>query len=653
VINDEQEVFYDIGVRLKGSFVGRNVPRVGFSVAFDPAQLFRGVFDTVAIDRSQGVNIGQGEILTKHMASHAGGIPNMYDDLVHFIAPRAQDTSQAQLRMAAYNTIYLDSQFDHGSAGPMYEMETPRYSALTGTSDGTVEGIKLPGSGYIHLDLADRGTDPETYRWWLLQANNRTEDDYSRIIPMAQAFSLTGASLDTQTQQLMDVDEWMRTFAFESLVGVGDAYFTGGNEHNFRLYVRPADQKVLALPWDWDSSFNLSYSARLVGGANLAKIVNLPNNLRAYYGHLYDIISTTFNTAYMSRWTSHYGQLANQDFSNILSYIGNRASYVMGQLPTATSFAITSNNGNNFVTNSSQILLSGTAPIQINTIQVNGITYALNWSTLTNWSLTLPLRTGTNSLLVAGLDGQGLTNATDSITVTNLGAGAPLPVIVNEWMANNAGPDGLADPLDGLFKDWFELYNPNPTNINLSGFYLTDDLALPTEWRIPTNTIIAGHGFLLVWADNKTNLNALSTNGDLHAPFQLSKDGEAIGLFAPDGMAVQSAVTFGPQMQNISQGRFPDGDANAVYFMGQFTPRFSNTLPPLHFTGISVMNGLAVLEWEAIPAMTYRLQYKTNLSDAAWVDIAPDVVASGKSIRCTNALGTSSPRCYRVWQVGN
>jgi len=124
-------------------------------------------------------------------------------------------------------------------------------------------------------------------------------------------------------------------------------------------------------------------------------------------------------------------------------------------------------------------------------------------------------------------------------------------------------------------------------------------------------------------------------------------------LFAPDGMAVQSAVTFGPQLQNISQGRFPDGDATAIYFMGRFTPRSANTLPPLHFTGISVWNGLAVLDWEAIPAMTYRLQYKTNLSDAAWVDIAPDVVASGKSIRCTNTLRTSSPRCYRVWQMGN
>ena len=157
----------------------------------------------------------------------------------------------------------------------------------------------------------------------------------------------------------------------------------------------------------------------------------------------------------------------------------------------AAPFAITSNNGNNFLTNTSQATLTGTAPIQVKTIQINGVTYALNWTTLTNWSLVLPLRTGTNSLVFQGFDAQdtALTNATDTLTITNLGPGVPLPVLINEWMADNAGPDGFADPLDGLFKNWFELYNPNPDPVNLSGFYLTDDLALPTQWRIPTNSL--------------------------------------------------------------------------------------------------------------------------------------------------------------------
>src|SRR6185369_4539931 len=99
VIYDEAEAFYDARVRLKGSFVGRNVARVGFHVAFDPEHPFRGLHEVVSIDRSQHAIIGGvGEIVAKHAANHAGGIPSMYDDLARCIAPLASYTSMSTLR---------------------------------------------------------------------------------------------------------------------------------------------------------------------------------------------------------------------------------------------------------------------------------------------------------------------------------------------------------------------------------------------------------------------------------------------------------------------------------------------------------------------------------------------------------------------------
>ena len=92
----EGDAFYDTGVRLKGSFVGRNAARVGFNIAFNSDQLFRGVHDKVAVDRSTHANLGVDEILIKHVANHAGGIPGMYDDLIHFVAPRSQHTGTAE-----------------------------------------------------------------------------------------------------------------------------------------------------------------------------------------------------------------------------------------------------------------------------------------------------------------------------------------------------------------------------------------------------------------------------------------------------------------------------------------------------------------------------------------------------------------------------
>ena len=45
---------------------------------------------------------------------------------------------------------------------------------------------------------------------------------------------------------------------------------------------------------------------------------------------------------------------------------------------------------------------------------------------------------------------------------------------INEWMSNNTRT--LADPADGQFHSWFELYNAGTTNFNLSGYYLAGSL---------------------------------------------------------------------------------------------------------------------------------------------------------------------------------
>jgi hypothetical protein len=81
------------------------------------------------------------------------------------------------------------------------------------------------------------------------------------------------------------------------------------------------------------------------------------------------------------------------------------------------------------------------------------------------------------------------------------------------------------------------------------------------------------HGFLLVWADSKPSANT-NTSPDLHVNFKLDKAGEAIGLFAPDGTAVD-ALTFGLQTADISEGRFPDGSAFRS-FMSIPTPGTNN-----------------------------------------------------------------------------
>jgi hypothetical protein len=221
-------------------------------------------------------------------------------------------------------------------------------------------------------------------------------------------------------------------------------------------------------------------------------------------------------------------------------------------------------------------------------------------------------------------------------------------VVINEWMADNSGPAGYADPLDGLFQDWFELFNPNTNAINLSGFHLTDNLSSPTKWAIPPGTVIAPNGFLLVWADNEPEQNPLETNGTLHAGFQLNNTGEIIGLFTPGGVA-QHIVVFGPQFENVSGGLFPDGATNAVYAMTNFTPRASNTLAErLRFTAVTFNAGTVRLTWQATPGRSYRIEFKDELSAPIWTPIGGVLVAPGVSATATDSPAPFTHRFYRV-----
>lgn len=159
---------------------------------------------------------------------------------------------------------------------------------------------------------------------------------------------------------------------------------------------------------------------------------------------------------------------------------------------------------------------------------------------------------------------------------TNNSASPPLNVFINEWMADNT--QTVADPADGGFEDWFEIYNPGTNAVDLGGYYLTDNLTNQFQFQIPNNGhyLVPAQGHLLVWADNETGQNSPNL-ADLHASFALSKGGEALGLFAPDGTTID-AISFGAQTSDVSEGRYLDGAAG-IFAMTIPTPRTANVLP--------------------------------------------------------------------------
>ncbi|HXG47380.1 MAG TPA: lamin tail domain-containing protein, partial [Methylomirabilota bacterium] len=616
MIYDERAIFYDVGLRLKGSEHSRTTtPRLGFNLSFASEQRFRGVHDTVAIDRSESTGFGQREMLIHQTLNHAGGVPTKYHDLIQVMAPRLDHTGSAELQLARYTDVFLDDQYENGSDGTVFEYELV-YQLNPPTDNGTPEGNKIPNpDSVVGTALRNLGDNKESYRWTMLIKNNEDKDDYTRIMQFCKAMELTGTNFIAQITNIIDVEAWLRGTAVNALSGAGDSYGGDGAQHNVQFYVRPEDGRVIYFPHDVDAFFDANRP--IVPNSDLAKLLAVPAFARAYYGHVQDIIATTYNPTYLGRWAAHFGRLLpGQPFASHLAFIAQRVNVVNGQVNAAipnVAFSITSSGGNNFTVSNNVVTLTGNAPLAVKEIEVNGVRYPVTWTANTAWSLRLPLYNGPNPLAVQGLDRYGvrLTNAVDSIIVTNHSGGAPLPVLINEWMADNAGPDGYADPLDGLFQDWIELFNPNTNAVNLAGFRLTDSLASPAKWTVPLGTVIAPGGFLLVWADNQPEQNAAyATNGQLHASFQLNNNGEAIALLTPEGVA-QHVVVFGPQFQNVSGGLFPDGATNTVYFMTNFTPLANNTLAKrLRVTDVAFEAGTVTLTWDAIPGRNYRIEFK-------------------------------------------
>ncbi|NOT61881.1 MAG: hypothetical protein HOP19_16830, partial [Acidobacteria bacterium] len=141
-------------------------------------------------------------------------------------------------------------------------------------------------------------------------------------------------------------------------------------------------------------------------------------------------------------------------------------------------------------------------------------------------------------------------------------------LLINEIMSDNE--DTYPDPVDGKSEDWIEIFNPATTALNMSGMYLTDNLNNRIKWKIPEGVTIPARGYLVFLADNEP------AQGSLHTSWQLSGEGEAVGLFASDGTTLIDSYTFGIQQGDVSVGRVTDGDGAWSIFQPA-TPGGANT----------------------------------------------------------------------------
>ena len=137
-------------------------------------------------------------------------------------------------------------------------------------------------------------------------------------------------------------------------------------------------------------------------------------------------------------------------------------------------------------------------------------------------------------------------------------------VVINEVCSDNETI--LLDEF-GESSDWIELYNSGDSEVDLTGWYFSDDNKEPTKWQFP-EVSIDPDGYLLLFASG--NDSAIE---DIHTNFKLSANGESISLFNHDQELVEK-LTFPAIDDDLSYGL---AEGEFVFFLSP-TPNAANII---------------------------------------------------------------------------
>ena len=590
VIDREAEIYYDVGVRLKGSMNSRAEDSwLGFNVRFAGDQLYRGVHRSFAIDRSSHPSWSESptELMFDLAISNSGGSPSRYNDLVHVIAPRDRHDGAAILQMARYSDVFLSSQYDQGDDGFLYKYELI-YQSMHDDDDG----FKLPPASRtaqapVGLGI---GTDVERYRWFFMTKNNRAQDNFDPIMAYNQHFGKSGTAFELGLDELVDVDELLRGFAYAVISGAGDNVGSG-SQHNGMYYVKP-DGRVTFLPHDMD--FQWSATRSIFPNNEVKKLTDTPLNtgnaqrLRIYLGHLHDMISTSWNQSYMSTWSTHLNTLDPASYwSSTLTHMEDRANNVLGQINTSippVTFEITTPSP--LDVNNSAATIAGDGWVDVREIRIAGnpTPLVVTWTDSNSWEVTVASPPGQPILTLEAVDFSGAVIGTDNINIQNTGTIVPASaanLAVTELMYNPATPTAgeiSAGFTSESFFEYIEVMNIGTDTIDLTGvnFVTGITFAYPSLTLLPNERAVVARNELGFLARHPGAASSLVDGeygiGDTN---KLSNGGELIVLTAANGSVIRSFTYddvfpwpespdgFGPSLVLIAPESDPDHDLAA------------------------------------------------------------------------------------------
>lgn len=417
------------------------------------------------------INAGNGccdnTLQREHIAywiAYRMGLPRLHSRHVRLFVNGVQRSDLMQ-DIQQPNRDYSDNWYPNGAGGNLhkiqlwFEMED---DASTFSAWGASLGVFNGPDGKKNLAY---------YRFnWSGRAFGDTPNNYTNLFGLMDA-TATGATGDEYTRQIggqVDADNWMGIFAFQRVIDNTDSWNYGGGQ-NMYLY-KPLDQKWKLLLWDIDFAFggnSPSNSVFQFGDSQGSRMANHPPFMRRYVRALRQaalnvldpaVLNPTIDARYSAFTNGGANPASPQDTKD---YIQLRRASILGQLiPFDAPFGLTS--PSSFTTNRNEIVLSGTVPLSVAGITVNGIARPISWTTASNWTVQVVLGPGLNTLQIAGVDDAGTpvvgASASAQVTLTAAPESPEGRVVINEIQHNPLTPGtGFVELLNTSSTTSFDL----------------------------------------------------------------------------------------------------------------------------------------------------------------------------------------------------